>query len=117
MISGAGQSWCSVLVVQFTILHEQSHIHPIRNFQLYQRDVHLSSVAWERVSRVYLLTFMDCLIGAAGTYCIGVLLSFTRIVMSVLQAPISLVVKPVMNMAAKAYDMHWCWGHKSRNWC
>ena len=53
---------------------------------------------------------MDCLIGAAGTYCIGVLLNFTRIVMSVLRAHISLVVKPVMNMAAKAYDMHWCGG-------
>ena len=55
---------------------------------------------------------MDCLISAAGTYCIGAFLNFTRIVMSVLRAHISLVAKPVMNIAAKAYDMHWCWGTK-----
>ena len=88
LISGVGESCRSALVVQFTILNKQSHIHPIRNFQLYQRDVDLSAVARERVSRVYLLTFMDCLISAAGTYCIGAFLNFTRIVMSVLRAHI-----------------------------
>ena len=88
LISGASESYRSTRVVQFTTLKKQSHIHPIKNFQLYQRDVDLSAVARERVSGVYLLTFMDCLISAAGTYCIGAFLNFTRIVMSVLRAHI-----------------------------